>query len=238
MARRKKSFKKQLEQRARKLVVAVNPRSVVSEQFRTLRSNITFSAVDKEMKTILVTSALPGDGKSTISANLATLFAQDDKRVLFIDADMRKPTVQYTFSLTNAAGLSTVLTQQRLAGEVIRESEISPNLHVMTSGPIPPNPAELLGSRSMSDFMNEMAQQYDLIVFDAPPVLSVTDAQLLANKVDGTLLVVNTGVTEKENIEKAKDLLGNAQARILGAVMNNFEMDKDHYYYQYYRTEE
>ncbi|WP_319801613.1 CpsD/CapB family tyrosine-protein kinase [Bhargavaea beijingensis] len=238
MARRKHSSKKQLEQRARKLVVAANPKSVVSEQFRTLRSNITFSAVDKELKTILVTSALPGDGKSTISANLATLFAQDGKRVLFIDADMRKPTVQYTFSLTNAAGLSTVLTQQKLAGEVIRESEISPNLHIMTSGPIPPNPAELLGSRSMAVLMNEMAQQYDLIVFDAPPVLSVTDAQLLANKVDGTLLVVNTGVTEKENIEKAKDLLGNAQARILGAVMNNFKLDKDHYYYQYYGTEE
>lgn len=238
MARKKHSSKKQLEQRARKLVVAANPKSVVSEQFRTLRSNITFSAVDRELKTILVTSALPGDGKSTISANLATLFAQDGKRVLFIDADMRKPTVQYTFSLTNAAGLSTVLTQQKLAGEVIRESEVSSNLHIMTSGPIPPNPAELLGSRSMTILMNEMAQQYDLIVFDAPPVLSVTDAQLLANKVDGTLLVVNTGVTEKENIEKAKNLLGNAQARILGAVMNNFKLDKDHYYYQYYGTEE
>ena len=238
MARRKQSSKKQLEQRARKLVVSANPRSVVSEQFRTLRSNITFSAVDKELKTILVTSALPGDGKSTVSANLATLFAQDGKRVLFIDADMRKPTVQYTFSLTNAAGLSSVLTQQRLAGEVIRESEISPNLHILTSGPIPPNPAELLGSRSMTVLMNEMAQQYDLIVFDAPPVLSVTDAQILANKVDGTLLVVNTGITEKENVEKAKELLGNAQARILGAVMNNFEMDKDQNYYQYYGTEE
>jgi len=238
VARKKHSSKKQLEQRARKLVVAANPKSVVSEQFRTLRSNITFSAVDRELKTILVTSALPGDGKSTISANLATLFAQDGKRVLFIDADMRKPTVQYTFSLTNAAGLSTVLTQQKLAGEVIRESEVSSNLHIMTSGPIPPNPAELLGSRSMTILMNEMAQQYDLIVFDAPPVLSVTDAQLLANKVDGTLLVVNTGVTEKENIEKAKNLLGNAQARILGAVMNNFKLDKDHYYYQYYGTEE
>ncbi|SDD98941.1 capsular exopolysaccharide family [Bhargavaea beijingensis] len=238
MARRKQSSKKQLEQRARKLVVSANPRSVVSEQFRTLRSNITFSAVDKELKTILVTSALPGDGKSTVSANLATLFAQDGKRVLFIDADMRKPTVQYTFSLTNAAGLSSVLTQQRLAGEVIRESEISPNLHILTSGPIPPNPAELLGSRSMTVLMNEMAQQYDLIVFDAPPVLSVTDAQILANKVDGTLLVVNTGITEKENVKKAKELLGNAQARILGAVMNNFEMDKDQNYYQYYGTEE
>lgn len=238
MARRKQSSKKQLEQRARKLVVAANPRSVVSEQFRTLRSNITFSAVDRELKTILVTSSLPGDGKSTISANLATLFAQDGKRVLFVDADMRKPTVHFTFSLSNAAGLSSVLTQQRLAGEVIRESEISSNLHVMTSGPIPPNPAELLGSRSMTVLMNEMAQQYDMIVFDAPPVLSVTDAQIMANKVDGTILVVNTGETEKENIEKAKDLLGNAQARILGAVMNNFEVDKDHYYYQYYGTEE
>ncbi|RSK33688.1 CpsD/CapB family tyrosine-protein kinase [Bhargavaea beijingensis] len=238
MARKKQSFKKQLEQRARKLVVSANPRSVVSEQFRTLRSNITFSAVDKELKTILVTSALPGDGKSTVSANLATLFAQDGKRVLFIDADMRKPTVQYTFSLTNAAGLSSVLTQQRLAGEVIRESEISPNLHILTSGPIPPNPAELLGSRSMTLLMNEMAQQYDLIVFDAPSVLSVTDAQILANKVDGTLLVVNTGVTEKDNVDKAKELLGNAKARILGAVMNNFKLDNDHYYYQYYGTEE
>ncbi|SIT73693.1 capsular exopolysaccharide family [Edaphobacillus lindanitolerans] len=237
MMLKRKKRKNQLEQRARKLVVSASPRSVVSEQFRTLRSNIIFSTVDDELNTLLVTSATPGDGKSTVSANIATLFAQDGKRVLLIDADMRKPTVHYTFNLVNSAGLSSVLTQQQTANEAIRQTEISPNLHIMTSGPIPPNPAELLGSRAMTRLVDSLKQQYEMIVFDAPPTLSVTDAQILANQSDGTIFVVNSGATEKENLEKAISLLEKARARVLGTVLNNYQIDKDGYY-QYYGTQE
>ncbi|EMR06565.1 Tyrosine-protein kinase YwqD [Bhargavaea cecembensis DSE10] len=235
MALKTKNRKKnQLEQRARKLVVHASPKSHVSEQFRTVRTNINFSVPDKDLKTLLFTSSQPGEGKSTASANLAILFAQDGNRVLLVDGDMRKPTVHYTFHMTNTLGLSNVLTRQENPGEVIREAEITPNLHVMTSGPIPPNPAELLGSQTMDQFIEDMTARYDMVIFDAPPVLSVTDAQILANRVDGTIFVINTGETEKESAEKAKELLGSSKARVLGAIMNNFKLGKDHHYYHYY----
>lgn len=235
----KKSRKKQqLEQRARKLVVQMSPKSLVSEQFRTVRTNINFSTPDKDLNTILFTSPSPGEGKSTASANLAVLFAQDGKRVLLVDGDMRKPTVHYTFHLSNTLGLSNVLTRQETPEAVIRESEVSPNLHIMTSGPIPPNPAELLGSKTMDQFLAHITAQYEVVVFDAPPVLSVTDSQILANKCDGTVLVINTGETEKDNAVKAKELLDSSKANILGTIMNNFKLGKDHYYYQYYGTGE
>lgn len=239
MAIRKKNRKKQqLEQRARKLVVHASPQSMVSEQFRTLRTNINFSVPDEDLKTILFTSSSPGEGKSTVSANMAMLFAKDGRRVLFVDGDMRKPTVHYTFNLSNTQGLSNVLTRQETPDAVIRETEVSENLHVMTSGPIPPNPAELLGSQTMDHFINYVSSRYELVVFDAPPVLSVTDAQILANKCDGTVFVINTGETEKANAGKAKELLDASKARVLGAVLNNFKLGKDHYYYHYYRTGE
>lgn len=235
---KKRGKKQQLEQRARKLVVHASPKSIVSEQFRTLRTNINFSVPQGDLKTILFTSSSPGEGKSTVSANMAMLFAQDGLRVLLVDGDMRKPTVHYTFHLSNTQGLSNVLTRQETFEAVIRETEFSPNLYVMTSGPIPPNPAELLGSQMMDQFIDSIKSRYDLVIFDAPPVLSVTDSQILANKCDGTVFVVNTGETEKDNAEKAKELLEASKSRILGAVLNNFKLGKDHYYYHYYGSGE
>lgn len=217
---------------ARQLITVASPKSIISEQFRTIRTNLTFSLPDEELKTLFFTSASALEGKSTISANTAVTFAQAGKKVLFVDADMRKPTVHYTFRLPNAAGLSTVLTKQITLEEVIRETDID-NLSVITSGPIPPNPSELLGSKTMTSLLEKLKEDFDLIVFDAPPTLSVTDAQILSNEMDGTVLVIDVGYTEKDSIIKAKELLEQADAKILGVVLNNYTNSSGEYY-EYY----
>ena len=234
----KKGKKNQIIQTAaRKLIARANPKSIVSEQFRTLRTNVNFSMPDHELRTLHFTSASPGEGKSTVAANTAVVFAQEGKKVLLVDADMRKPTVHYTFHMTNTLGLSNLLTRRATLFEVAKISDIE-NLDVITCGPIPPNPAELLGSKTMDKLLEEMKAAYDIIIFDAPPLLSVTDSQILANKCEGTILVLSAGQTEKDGVVKAKDALVSAQANILGTVLNNFKLDKDHYYYQYYGTTE
>lgn len=209
-----------------------NPKSPTAEQYRTIRTNIQFSSIDEEIRTIMVTSSGPAEGKSTTTANLAVVFAQQGKKVLLVDSDMRKPTVHYTFSMNNAYGLTNVLTRQTELKEAIKQSK-EEKLDVLTSGPIPPNPAELLSSRAMDQFFQEAKEVYDIIIFDTPPVLAVTDAQVLANKCDGTVLVVSSGKTEIESAQKTKELLTNAQAKILGVVLNNKKMDNNDYYYYY-----
>lgn len=235
MFEKPKVSKKQLEKQlaARKLVTQTKSKSAVSEQFRTLRTNINFSMPDVELKTLLFTSAAPGEGKSTISSNTAIVYAQQGKKVLMIDGDMRKPTAQFTFAKRNTQGLSSLLGQHAEIKDVIQRTGIE-NLDLLTSGPIPPNPAELLGSKMMDNLMEQLMGMYDLLIFDAPPVLTVTDAQILSNKCDGTILVLSAGETEKDNALKAKEALLSSQANILGAVLNNFAMPKDHYIHQYY----
>lgn len=228
---------KNLKEIARKLIVKMSPKSFVSEQFRVARTNINFSMPDGELKTLLITSSMPGEGKSTTAANLAYLFAQEGKRVILIDSDMRKPTVHYTFHLTNTIGLSNVLTKKVSVTDAINETDLE-NLQIITSGPIPPNPAELLTASSMDVMITTLKEAYDLIIFDAPPVLSVTDSQILANKSDGTVLVISAGDTDKVSALKAKELLLASKAKIIGTVLNNFKLEKDHYYYQYYGTGE
>lgn len=234
MTKRKKNV---LRKVARKLVTQTDPKSVISEQFRTLRTNIKFSKPTDELRSILITSTFAGEGKSTISANLACLFAEEGKKVLFIDTDMRKPTVQYTFNLTNTTGTSSVLSKQAAIDEVIRQSEI-PNLDIITSGPIPPNPSELLSGPLLKEIIENCKNMYDLIIFDAPPIIAVTDAQIIANIVDGTILVIDSQATDKRATEKACELLEASNANILGAVLNNVKADKNSSYYydnSYYR---
>ncbi|WP_333880290.1 CpsD/CapB family tyrosine-protein kinase [Lysinibacillus capsici] len=230
----KKKKKKKLVKMARKLVTIANDHSFISEQFRTIRTNITFSMPDREIKTILVTSATPGEGKSTNAANIGVVFAQEGKRVVIVDADLRKPTMHYTFLLQNAKGLSNLLTRHFTISEVVNNTDIA-NLYVLTSGPIPPNPAELLASTLMGSVIEELKKEFDIIIFDAPPLLSVTDAQILSNKCDGTLLIVNSGVAENESVLKAKSSLEASKANILGVVLNNYKMPLHQYYEQYYR---
>ncbi|MFW8616792.1 MULTISPECIES: CpsD/CapB family tyrosine-protein kinase [Enterococcus] len=216
------------------LITMVDPSSPISEQYRTIRTNIQFaSSADKQIKTIVVTSSGPGEGKSTTSANLAVVFAKSGQRVLLVDADMRKPTVYKTFSLNNASGLSTVLSTSTSVLEAAQKTVID-NLSVLTSGPKPPNPSELLGSARMNQVMEEAKNLYDVVIFDMPPVVAVTDAQIMASKADGTILVVRENVARKESLTKARDLLNMVQARIIGVVYNGAEHSKDSGYYYYY----
>lgn len=180
----------------------------------------------------MVTSSSPSEGKSTTASNMAVVFAQQGKKVLFIDADLRKPTAHYTFQQNNVKGLTTVLTRQSELLETINPTRIE-NLDILTSGPIPPNPAELISSKAMEEMLAAAYLQYDMVIFDTPPVLAVTDAQLLANQCDGTVMVVASGSTEKESAQKAKELLESAKAKLLGVVLNGKKKSDGALYYYY-----
>jgi capsular exopolysaccharide synthesis family protein len=216
----------------RSLITHNNPKSPISEQYRTIRTNIQFASVDKEFKTLMVTSSGPGEGKSTTAANLAVVLAQQGKRVLLIDGDLRKPTVHYTFKVSNIYGITNVLTRQMALKDTVVTTKV-PDLDVLPSGPVPPNPSELIDSKSMDNLLEEAKGMYDYILFDTPPVLAVTDGQLLSNKVDGVILVVSSGKTEIEAAVKARDLLQHAKAKVIGTVLNAKDISNDNYYYYY-----
>ncbi|MEN1968853.1 CpsD/CapB family tyrosine-protein kinase [Lentibacillus sp. N15] len=229
MARKKGQSK---NSKNRHLITKLNPKSPVSEQFRTVRTNLQFASVDEALKTILVTSSGPSEGKSSSIANLAVVYAQQGKKVLLVDADMRKPTVHYTFRLDNLSGLSNYLVGEGALADAISETDVM-DLDVITCGPIPPNPSELLGSKKMERFIQEAGESYDVILFDTPPVLAVTDAQILANLCNGSLLIVRSKQTELEPAKKAIDVLQSAKAKFLGVVLNDQEKKESNYYYYY-----
>ncbi|MDH2453841.1 CpsD/CapB family tyrosine-protein kinase [Priestia megaterium] len=234
MARKRKEHKNdKLLTLKRRLLAHNSPKDPVAEQYRTIRTNIQFSNADQDIKSIVLTSTGPGEGKSTTASNLATVYAQQGLRVLLIDADLRKPTAHYTFRLENHVGLTNVLTKQSTLGQAVQGTEV-PELFLLTSGPIPPNPAELLASNNMTELLKEMKEEFDIVIFDTPPVLAVADAQILANQVEGSILVVSSGKTDKEAAIKAKELLLKANAKVLGAVLNNRKMEEGSDYYYYY----
>lgn len=214
------------------LITIADKTSPIAEQYRTIRTNIQFASADRKIQTIVVTSSGPSEGKSTTAANIAVVFANAGQRVLLVDADMRKPTVHKTFALSNEAGLSKVLSSNNSVLEMAQPSMVD-NLSILTSGPKPPNPSELLGSTRMNQVIDEARHLYDVIIFDMPPVVTVTDAQIMASKADGTLLVVRENVTRKDALTKAKDLLEMVQARVLGVVYNGTKDVKDQSYYYY-----
>lgn len=217
------------------LATVTAPRSPVAEAFRGLRTNLEFASVDEPLRSLLVSSALPGEGKSTISANLAVAFAQGGRRVTLVDADMRRPSIHRLFELPNSYGLTTLLrTDNSSISSVAHETE-EPNLRVITTGPLPPNPAELLGSHRMRELLQRLGAEADLVVVDSPPLHAVTDAAVLAAEVDGTLLVVHAGRTRRAAARQAKEALDRVGGHVLGVVLNRLtERSSAGYYYRYY----
>lgn len=212
------------------LITLTDPRSPVSEAYRTLRTNLSFSSLDKPIRTLVITSPAPDEGKSTTSANLAVTMAQSGKRTILVDCDLRRPTLHKLFELTAEPGLTDFL----LAGEgepALQETGV-PGLQVLTSGPLPPNPADLLGSQKIDQVIATLVEKADIVLFDAPPVIVVTDATVLGAKVDGVLLVIGAGKTRREHAERAKEMLEKANVRIIGAALTNAPKDsamKDYY---------
>lgn len=201
---RRLGFRKKKSRRGLAQISVLHHKSLVAEQYRTIRTNIEFSSVQTHLRSILVTSSVPGEGKSFSAANLAAVFAQQEKKVLLVDADLRKPTIHETYQLENVQGLTNVLVGNASLGETVQKTLID-NLYVLTSGPTPPNPAELLSSKAMGELIQEMYSRYSLVIFDSPPLLAVADGQILANQTDGSVLVVLSGKTKMDTVQKAKD---------------------------------
>jgi non-specific protein-tyrosine kinase len=202
-------------------VTVSDPRSPVAEAYRVLRTNLAFSSLDEPVRSIIVTSPAPQEEKSTTLANLAVVEAQAGNRVLLIDCDLRQPMLHQLFGASNETGITNLLLRDLPPGELPAQSTGVDGLHLLPSGPLPPNPAELLGSRRMAELIARLKDEADLLLFDAPPVVAVTDAAVLSTKVDGVLLVVSAGRTRREQAHRARELLGNVNARILGVVMTN-----------------
>jgi succinoglycan biosynthesis transport protein ExoP len=243
----------------RRLVVADEPRSRIAEAYRALRTNIQFSSVDAPVRTLLVTSPGPYEGKSVTVANLAVTVAQSGRPVILVDADLRRPRLHKLFRLDNEHGLSnailansdeggSALGQLSAAGnpeddlldrlgpldaQCLQETGI-PNLRVITSGPVPPNPADLLGSERMHALIHALAEQADYLLFDSPPALAVTDAAILSTRVDGVLLVADAGRTRRALAGRAVEELGRVDARVLGTVLNRASLRQSGYYAPYY----
>ena len=232
MARKNKKISKNL---AGSLITLANPSSLVSEQFKTLRTNIQFTMVDQKLKTLVITSAAPNAGKSTVSANLAVTFAMQGLKVLLVECDLRRPSVHKSFHVSNIKGLTNLLTDTEARIEDNLVASEQENLSLLLSGPLPPNPAELLGSNRMGQLQAELENHFDLIIFDTPPLLGFTDGQIMAGRSDGTIFVIRHGVALKENMLKANEILKRVNANVLGAVYNFApQSTQDMSYYDYY----
>jgi protein-tyrosine kinase len=202
-----------------------------------LRTNIRFSVVDQELRSLVVTSPAPSEGKSTTAANLAIVLAQSGQKTILVDADLRRPVQHSIFQLPNKQGLTTALIERNVSVKRYLQEVGVEDLRVLTSGPQPPNPAELLGSQRMRDLLSELEEEADLVIVDMPPVLAVTDSSLVAGAASGVLLVLRANVTTFAAAQKAVDQLRSVHARILGIVLNGVQSGTDGYYYYYYPTE-
>ncbi|MBV4432331.1 CpsD/CapB family tyrosine-protein kinase [Clostridium tyrobutyricum] len=215
------------------LITIQDPKSPVSEAYRTLRTNIQFSSVDNEVQTIMITSSGPGEGKSTTSSNLAAVMAESGAETIIIDCDQRKPTLHKKFLVSNKKGLSDVLAGKAEFKDAVVSTGID-NLDLLTSGTKPPNPSGLLASRRMKTFIEELKEKYRYIIVDTPPVIAVTDAQIVSTYVDGCILVVASSQADRDAAQKAKKLLEKVNANILGTVLNKVEAKGKGYYGYYY----
>jgi polysaccharide biosynthesis transport protein len=217
-----------------RLVALLHPRSGVAEAYRTLRTSIEFASVDAPIRTLLVTSSIPGEGKTITASNLAVVFAQAGRRVLLVDADLRKPGIHVVFDLPNAHGLTTLLRSDEVSLDAIAQTTEQENLRILTTGPLPPNPAELLGSQRMRTFLDRLKTGEGLVIFDSPPLQAVTDAAVLSSLLDGTLFVIDAGHSRRGAVRQGRDVLARAGANVLGAVLNRLPARAHSDYASYY----
>ncbi len=221
------------------LLIHSDPRSGLSEAYRQLRTSILLSTAGHAPKSLLITSSLPSEGKTTTATNTAISLAQTGAKVLIVDADMRRPRLHSVFGIANGEGLSTLLSSESTDADVTRVVKVdeSTKMHILTSGPIPPNPAELIGSEQMATLLKRLQKHYSHVVIDSPPITSFTDGVLIASMVDGVILVVHSGKSSRQVVRRAKQLLQDVGSRILGVVLNNVNLrsqDNYHYYQTYY----
>ncbi|WP_312562808.1 CpsD/CapB family tyrosine-protein kinase [Anaerospora sp.] len=220
----------------RKLIVHEDPKSPISEAYRTLRTNLQFAKINSELRTIMFTSSGPAEGKSTTIANVAVALAQSGRSIILVDCDLRKPVQHRIFGKRNK-GVTNILVDDSPAETFLQDTEID-NLRILPSGPIPPNPSELLSSAKMIQLLDELKGLADFVLIDAPPTIAVTDAAVMAVKVDGIVLVIDSTSVRPEMAQKAKDLLVKANGHILGVILNRVEIEEEHaYYYYYYGSE-
>lgn len=212
------------------LIALRDPRSPAAEAYRTLRTNIQFSSLDKPLHTLLATSTAPNEGKSTTLANLAVTMAQAEQRVILVDCDLRRPTLHTLFDLPNDSGLTSLILAQEDAPLPLLDTGV-PGLSLLASGPLPPRPADILGSRRMEAVIERLRANADIVLFDTPPVVGVTDAAVLANRVDGVLLIFSAGTTTRERGRQARQILEKVKANIVGVVLNNAEVSQEYGYY-------
>lgn len=216
------------------IITYSNPKSVISEEFRAIRTSMQYSNLDKKIKTILVTSTTKNEGKTTTTSNLAVSFAKvDNKKVLVIDCDLRNPSIHKAFGISNIKGLSDLLIEGKNILNYIKPTQIE-NLHIITAGAIPPNPAEVLASNAMQEFIKNIKEEYDYVFIDTPPIGMVTDAGILASFIDGTVLVVRSEMVDINKVQESKKKLNSVNANILGAILNRKKVRNDDYYYSYY----
>jgi protein-tyrosine kinase len=223
-----------------RLIAETEPRSAASEAYRTLRTNIQFAGLDQPCRSILVTSATAGEGKTTTAANFAVVVAQAGSRVCLVDSDLRRPNIHRLFGLDNTRGLTTALLEDLPFAEVARPTRV-PHLSVLTSGPLPPNPAELVGSKRMRELLDAAAKSFDLILCDSPPVMAVSDPVALAAQCDGVVLTVRVGAVSREVVRRAVDQIEAVKGKILGVLLNDVHPTRHGYgraYYHYYQTYE
>ena len=216
------------------IILDKNSKSLIAESIKILRTNLEFSNVDGNLKTVMITSSIPNEGKSFTAANLAVAFAALDKKVLIVDCDMRRGIQHKQFNIPNDKGLSDLLIDLNAKyNKYIKKTDID-NLYIITSGTIPPNPSELLSSNSFDKFVEKIREEYDFVIFDLPPVTVVPDAQIVATKADKTVIVTRIKVTPIEELEKTKKMLENVNAKIAGVVVNGVKSSGSKYYNKYY----
>ncbi len=219
------------------LVTEIDPHSGASEAYRILKTNLNFINIDDKLKYIAMTSSVAAEGKSTTTANLAITLAQGGKKVILVDADLRKPTQHKIFGLNVFEGLTNSLVEGTDPLSLCREFN-GPGFKILTSGPLPPNPSELLGSARMKSVLERLGSAADTIIIDCPPILGLNDTLAVAPNVDGYLLVIGVGRVTKEELNKAKAQLDRIGANLVGAIVNGFNSKENNDYYNYYTNDE